>query len=518
MKNSPKKKSLFRSAGVFASMTFLSRVMGFIRDMVVAYVFGAGADVDAYIVALKIPNFLRRLFAEGAFSQAFVPILSEYKERHGPQQMQNFVNRTAGTLAAALLGVTILAELLAPLLVLVFAPGFHADPHRYALATTMLHITFPYLLLISLVAFAGALLNTHGIFGPPSFTPVLLNLSLISTALLLAPYFQQPIIALAWGVFLGGVVQLLFQLPFLAKIKLIPRLRFGWRDPGVRRVMKLMVPALFGVSVAQLSLMIDTIFASFLKAGSISWLYYSDRLMQFPLGMFGAGIATVILPSLSRKHAAKSDQAYADTMDWALRSILLVGTPAAMGLLMLAGPLLATLLHRGQFNNNDVLMAQQSLMAFAIGLPAFMLVKVLASGFYSRQNIRTPVKIAALAMVTNMILNLILIFPLAHAGLALATSLSAYLNAGLLAWMLNKRKVLQIRPEWKRFGFQLLFANGIMAILVWLFTAPLKTWLAWTWQTRSLHLLMLISIGVVSYFVVLWLLGLRKSDFLEGAF
>ncbi len=513
-----KSKTLFRSTSIFASMTFISRILGFVRDMVIAYIFGAGIAADAFLVALKIPNFMRRLFAEGAFSQAFVPVLAEYKEQHTDKDIHEFVNRIAGSLAIALLIVTVVAEIAAPAIIAVFAPGFLHSPERFQLAVTMLHITFPYLFFISLVAFCGAIINTHGSFGPPAFTPVLFNLSLIAAALFIAPHMAQPIIGLAWGVFIAGIVQLLFLLPYLRRLRLVPIPKWGWHDPGVRRVLKLMLPALFGVSVAQINLMLDTIFASFLAVGSVSWLYYSDRLMQFPLGMFGAAIGTVILPSLSRKHAAKSDQAYSDTLDWALRSVLLVGVPSAIGLLMLAGPLLATLLHRGAFNTHDVYMARESLMAFSLGLPGFMLIKVFASGFYSRQDIKTPVKIAVVALVSNMILNLALIFPLAHAGIALATSIAGYINTGLLAYVLYKRNILQIQSHLRKYFLQLASANIAMGLLLWWATAPLTEWLQWDLLNKCLHLFIIIALAVVVYFIVLWGLGLRKRDFVKGSF
>src|SRR3990167_10926472 len=371
-------KSLVKSTSVVVSMTTISRIFGFARDMVTAQLFGAGASFDAFSVAFKIPNFMRRLFAEGSFSQAFVPVLSEYQKQKTSEEIKQFVDAMSGTLGIVLLAVTIVGVVFAPLIVRIFAPGFVSQGERYDLAVTMLRITFPYLTLVSLTAFSGAILNTYSRFWVAAFTPVFLNLAMISAALWFAPHFSTPIIALAWGVFAAGVFQLIFQWPFLRNLKLMPRPRIHFRDPGVRRVLKLMVPALFGVSVGQINLLVDTIFASLLAVGSISWLYYSDRLMEFPLGVFGVAISTVILPNLSRHHSEQSHESFSLTIDWAIRAVLLVGIPAAVVMAMLAGPMLSTLFQHGIFDGRAVLMASQSLMAFAIGIAPFMLVKIFA--------------------------------------------------------------------------------------------------------------------------------------------
>ncbi len=501
---------LFKSTSIVAGMTLLSRLLGFVRDVVMAEIFGAGAEFDAYVIAFKLPNFLRRLFAEGAFSQAFVPILSELRAKRPEEEVREFVNRIAGTLGLIVLLVVVLAEIIAPLIIMVFAPGFFLkDPMRYQLATHMLRITFPYLLLITLTAFCGAILNTFNRFAIPAFTPVLLNISLILVAWLWAPHATQPIYVLAWGVLIGGLAQLLLQLPSLRRLNLLPIPKPGLRDQTVRRVMKLMVPALFGVSVAQISLLIDNFFASFLPAGSISWLYYSDRLTYLPLGVIGVALATVVMPQLSRQHANDSTEQFSATLDWALRIVLIIGTPAAIGLLMLAGPLLATLFYHGEFNVTDVIMTRKSLMAFSIGLPGFMLIKVLASAFYSRQNIRTPVKVAAVAVGANIILNLILIGPLAHAGLALATSLASLLDAIVLWRLLLTQKIYVPKPHWRVLMLRIVVANVVMAILLWQLAGPLNRWLIWTIGQRSWHLAGIIVLAVIVYVVVLMLSGLR---------
>jgi putative peptidoglycan lipid II flippase len=494
-------------------MTLLSRLLGFVRDVVVATIFGAGPVFDAFLIAFKIPNFMRRLFGEGAFSQAFVPILAEYRQKRSPEEVRAFVNHIAGTLGVALLIVVAIAEIIAPVITMVFAPGFIHDPVRFMYATHMIRITFPYLLLIALTAFSGATLNTFGRFGVPAFTPVLLNLAMIAVALWWAPHTQVPIYVLAWGVLIGGVAQLAAQLPFLHRIKMFPIPKLQWRDPGVLRVLKLMIPALFGVSVAQLSLLIDNFFASFLPAGSISWLYYSDRLTYLPLGVIGVALATVVLPNLASHHSTDSKKAYSDTLDWALRTVMVIGVPCAVGLFILAGPLIATLFKHGAFNTFDVLMTRRSLWAFSVGLPGFMLVKILASAFYSRQNIRTPVKIAAVAMVINLLFNLILIHPLAHAGLALATSIASLFNAACLLVFLLRDGVYKPQPRWSLLLLRIIVANVLMGIVIGWFAGDLNPWLTWAVGQRAWHLIVVIVLGVLVYAITLLLSGLRIKDF-----
>ncbi len=492
--------------------TLLSRILGFVRDLVVARVFGADGATDAFFVAFKIPNFMRRLFAEGAFSVAFVPVLNEYRVQRGRPALKGFLDDMAGTLGAVLLLVTVLGVLAAPVLVLLFAPGFAADPGQRLLAGDMLRLTFPYLFFISLTALAGGVLNTYERFGVPAFTPVLLNLVLIGCALYLAPLMDRPIVALAWGVLIAGVAQLLFQLPFLAALRLLPRPRFNPRDPGVRRVLVLMLPAMFGVSVAQISLLLDTLLASLLTSGSISWLYYSDRLMEFPLGVLGAALGTVILPRLSRRHAARSEEEFSQTLDWALRWVLLLGLPAAVGLFALAGPMMATLFHSGQFNGHDVLMAERSLMAYALGLVGFVAIKVLAPGFYGRQNMRTPVRIAVMATGVNLVLSLILMFPLGHAGLALATVVAALLNAGLLLRALLHQRVFQPAPGWRRLIGGGVLASLCMGAALWFGGGRTTDWVGLPSGERVVWLVALIGAGAGLYAIALLAFGIRPRD------
>ncbi|MBK5963134.1 murein biosynthesis integral membrane protein MurJ [Thiocystis minor] len=504
--------SLPASLAKVGGNTLLSRILGFARDLVVARLFGADAGTDAFFVAFKIPNFMRRLFAEGAFSMAFVPILNEHREQRGFLALKGFIDDIAGTLGAALLLITALGVLGAPVLVLIFAPGFANDASQWELATAMLRLTFPYLLFISLTAFAGGILNTYDRFGVPAFTPALLNLSLIGGAIWLAPHLERPIMALAWGVLLAGLIQLAFQLPFLAQLNLVPRPRFNDRNPDIRRVIRRMGPALFGVSVAQISLLMDTLLASFLTTGSISWLYYSDRLMEFPLGILAATLGTVILPRLSRRHIANDPESFSQTLDWALRWLLLLGVPSAIGLLTLAGPLMATLFHSNEFGADDVTMASHSLMAYSLGLIGFMGIKVLTPGYYARQEMRTPVRIAVIALLVGIGCNLVLMIPLGHSGLALGTTIAATINAGLLLRGLLKQGILIPRPGWTSFLARVLAANLAMGILVSLGTGSTADWIAMTARARAWHLLMWIAIGASVYLGALLALGLRPKE------
>jgi putative peptidoglycan lipid II flippase len=506
---------LLRSSALVGSMTLLSRVLGLLRDVVIAAFVGASANADAFFVAFKIPNFLRRLFAEGAFSQAFVPVLADYKEQGSAAAVKALVDRVAGVLGGTLLLITSLAILAAPLVTALFAPGFISQPEKFGLTAEMIRITFPYLLLISMTGFCGAILNSYGRFAVPAFTPVFLNLSLIFAAAVAAPWFDEPVFALAWGVFFAGIIQLLFQLPSLYRLDLVPRPRWDVQHQGVRRILKLMVPALFGVSVSQINLLLDTVLASFLPTGSVSWLYYSDRLSELPLGVFGIAIATVILPNLSAHRAAAREGKFSMTLDWAMRSVLLIGVPAAAALFLLAEPILVTLFQYGALTPVDVEMAALSLRAYGLGLVAFMLVKVLAPGYYARQDTATPVKIGIIAMVANMVLNLLLVVPLmiywnvGHLGLALATSIAAYLNAGLLLRGLLRAGVYRLQPGWGHYAMRLLLATGFMAAAVSVLTPEIAVWLEWGWQRRAWEMALVCSGGVGVYLAVHLLLGTR---------
>ncbi|PCH60712.1 MAG: murein biosynthesis integral membrane protein MurJ [Gammaproteobacteria bacterium] len=502
-------KGLLKSSVSVSAMTFLSRILGFVRDVIIARIFGASLVADAFFVAFKIPNFLRRLFAEGAFSLAFVPVFSEYKTQREEADVKRLADGVAASLGLILLVVTVIGVIAAPVLVTIFAPGFIGNEGKFELAVDMLRITFPYIFFISLTAFAGSILNSYGRFAIPAFTPVLLNISLIFAAIVLAPHFDRPIMALAWGVFIAGAAQLLFQLPFLAQIRMLPRPRRGADAEGVSRIKKMMLPALFGSSVAQINLLLDTLIASFLVTGSISWLYYSDRLVEFPLGVFGVALATVILPRLSQQHTLASPQQFSQTLDWALRWVVIIALPSTMGLMLLAEPMLVTLFQYGAFNEHDVTMAGRSLLAYSLGLGAFIMIKILAAGFYSRHDMKTPVKIAVITMAVNMVMNIILVFPLAHAGLALATSLSAWLNAGWLLYLLRRDGIYQSRSGWQWLLLRTFMATLSMAVVLFFLVPALSDWVGKLWYERGIALSLWLLLGAGVYLASLFLFGLR---------
>ena len=494
-------------------MTLISRILGFVRDVLIARIFGAGIATDAFFVAFRIPNLLRRLFAEGAFSQAFVPILAEYKNNRSEAETRALIDHVTTLLGVTLFVVTLIGIVAAPLIIYISAPGFSAESEKFSLTVTMLRITFPYILFISLVALAGGILNTYSKFSVPAFTPVLLNLSFIGCSLWLVPYIDPPVLALAWAVFLGGVLQLLFQVPYLVRIKRMPRIRFKTSDTGAGRVLKLMLPAIFGVSISQISLLINTIFASLLVTGSVSWLYYADRLMEFPAGLLGVALGTVLLPSLSRHYASHSNEEYSRLLDWGLRLTVLLTLPAAVALALLATPLITTLFHYGAFTAEDVWMTRQALIAYSLGLLGLIMVKVLAPGFYARQNIKTPVKIAVLTLIATQVMNLIFIIPLQHAGLALAIGLGACLNAGLLYYKLRSNDIYQPLPGWFKFMVKVLIAVSVMSFTLWFTSGSDITWLQMRAIDRALHLTFTVCVGAVTYFITLWLLGFRLKDF-----
>ena len=503
---------LLRSTAVVSQMTFISRIFGFVRDVVIARIFGASLAADAFFIAFKIPNLFRRLFAEGAFSQAFVPVLAECRETDGDPAVRHLINAASGTLAFILLVVVAIGVIAAPVLITIFAPGFLQDTAKLDLATALLRLTFPYLLFISLTALAGSVLNTYGRFAIPALTPVLLNLALIAAAIVVAPRLEQPVMALAIGVLVGGIAQLAVQLVALMRLGFLPIPKIAFANAKVRKILRLMGPAMFGVSVAQINLMLDTLIASFLQTGSISWLYYSDRLVEFPLGVFGIALGTVILPTLSARFSEGRPQSFSGTLDWALRWVFLVGFPAAVGIAVLAAPMLSTLFQYGALTERDVVMASRSLVAYSSGLMGFILIKVLAPGFFARQDTRTPVRIGIIAMSANMVMNLIFVFPLAHAGLALATTLSAYINAALLFAALRREGVYRSDTAWRPYLLRIVSASSVMGLVLWWGTDLVSTWSAWTGWTRAWNLTMWIAIGVLIYFAALWLSGLRPRD------
>jgi len=512
-KKTSKNNSLLRSGVLVSVCTFLSRILGLARDSALAYVLGASAGADAFYVAFKIPNFFRRLFAEGAFAQAFVPVLSDYRVNETKEEVRALISAVSGSLALVLLLITALFMVCAPWVVYLFAPGFAADGEQARLASELLTITFPYLLFISLTALAGGILNAHGEYAVPAITPIFLNISLLVATLVFARNALEAETAVAWGVFFAGLVQLLFQMPFLARLKLLPMPSLQFRHPGVKRILILIGPALFGVSVGQINLLLDTVLASFLQTGSITWLYLSDRLYELPLGIFAIAISTVILPSLSRSFAGKDPKAFSDTLDWALRILLLIAVPSALALFMLAEPLIATIFYRGELTVHDVTKAAQSLQAYSLGLIFMMLIKVLAPGYYARQDTRTPVRIGIIAMVANMVFNLILVWPLGHVGLALATSLSAALNAFLLWRGLRKQGHHQFSHHWKLITRVLIAATAALAVWIYFFLQQGMVWTQMTDLHRVGEVLLVVVVGVTVYVGAAVLVGLRPSSF-----
>ncbi len=511
--------NLLKSLAAVSSITMLSRILGFVRDTIMARIFGAGIASDAFVVAFKLPNLLRRIFAEGAFSQAFVPILAEYKAQQGEEAARTFFAYVAGLLTLVLALVTLLGVLCAPWLVWASAPGFADNSERFELTSSLLRVTFPYILLISLSSLVGAVLNTWNRFAVPAFVPSLLNVSMIVFALLLTPYFDPPIMAMGWAVLVGGLLQLLYQLPQLARIGMLVLPRLNLRDRGVWRVLRQMGPAILGVSVAQISLIINTVFASFLVAGSVSWMYYADRLMELPAGVLGVALGTILLPSLSKSHASHDLQAFSRLLDWGLRLCLMLALPCALALALLAEPLIAALFQYGAFSVRDAAMTEQALIAYSVGLLGILLVKVLAPGFYARQDIRTPVRIALFTLAMTQVMNVlfVLVLPLAHAGLALAVGLAACLNAALLYWKLRARRIYLPQPGWGQFVWRLLLAVGLMLAVLLALLQWMPDWHSGGMLERLLRLALLVLAGALSYFAALGLLGFRLRDFSRRA-
>ncbi|MBS9443469.1 murein biosynthesis integral membrane protein MurJ [Photorhabdus heterorhabditis] len=507
--------SLLKSLAAVSSMTMFSRVLGFIRDAIIARIFGAGAAPDAFFVAFKLPNLLRRIFAEGAFSQAFVPILAEYKNQQGDEATRTFIAYVSGMLTLILAVVTVLGILAAPWVIYITAPGFTDTPDKFILTTNLLRITFPYIFLISLASLAGAILNTWNRFSVPAFVPTLLNISMIIFALFVAPYCNPPVMALGWAVVVGGVLQLVYQLPHLKKIGMLVLPRVSFRNSGVWRVMRQMGPAILGVSVSQISLIINTIFASFLVSGSVSWMYYADRLMELPSGVLGVALGTILLPSLAKSFSSGNHEEYTRLMDWGLRLCFLLALPCAIALGILAKPLTVSLFQYGNFTAFDAEMTQNVLIAYCFGLMGIIIVKVLAPGFYSRQDIKTPVKIAIATLILTQLMNLVFIGPLKHAGLALSIGLAACFNASMLYWQLRKQNIFKPLAGWGVFLFKLVVAIAVMiavlAVILWLMPA----WEQGNMAIRLLRLMMVVIAGAGSYFAALALMGFRLKDFAQ---
>lgn len=516
MGKTPSSRSLLRASGVVGLMTLLSRLLGFVREVMLATAFGAGAAMDAFLVALMIPNFGRRMFAEGAFSQAFVPVFTETKTTGTHEEARDMVAVVMGTLGGILSLITVLGCVAAPLLVWAFASGFASDPDKAELAAGLLRWTFPYLMFISLTSMVGGVLNAYGRFAVPAFAPVILNLCLIASAFV----DSGSVWALAWAVFAAGILQFVFQLPLLWKLRLFPLPRFAWRDPRVQRIFKLMIPVMIGSSVAQISLLLNNNLSTHLGDGSVSWLYYANRLMEFPLGIFSIAIGTAILPALSAQHATRSPEAFSATLDWGLRLMLVIGLPAAVGMVLMAGPLVATVYGHGRFGADDVRMTAYALWAYGLGFIGFSLIKVLVPGFYARQDTKQPVRFAIIGLVVGMTASVVLFvlaqdrdWPAAHVGLAASTTLTAWVNALLLLRRLRRDGIYQPSAGWWGFALRLLLANLVLGAVVVAGAGDLSHWLTASAGERALHASWLIAAAVFVYFALLALSGMRPHHF-----
>lgn len=506
--------ALWRSTFIVSAMTMLSRVLGLVRDMVLLNVFGAGKDFDTFVVAFRIPNFFRRLFAEGAFSQAFIPVLTEYKTTKLHAEVQILISRVFGCLLMVMSLLTLISMIIAPVILYVYAPGFHSDPAKFDLAVDMFRLTIPYLMFMSLTAFASSILNSYGSFASPAFSPVLLNVAMIAGAWWLTPYMAEPIMALGWAVVAAGVLQLAIQIPELWKKKLLIPPKVDFKHEGVNRILKLMLPALFGVSVTQINLLLNTIWASFMQDGSVSWLYSAERMTELPLGLIGVAIGTVILPSLSVSKAEQDQAKFRRMLDWAARVIVLVGVPASIALFMLSTPIIQALFQHGAFDARDTQMTALALQCMSGGVLAFMLIKVFAPGFYAIQDTKTPVRVGLMAVAANAILNIIFIgifklinWQAEHMALAIASSGSALVNAGMLYFYLHKKDIFRFGAHWKKLFIQFAIANIAMIAALWCaltwYDGSVSQWI------RILEVVGLCLVGVIAYAVALLASGFR---------
>lgn len=506
--------ALWRSTFIVSAMTMLSRVLGLVRDMVLLNVFGAGKDFDTFVVAFRIPNFFRRLFAEGAFSQAFIPVLTEYKTTKLHAEVQILISRVFGCLLTVMSLLTLFCMIAAPVILYVYAPGFHNDPAKFDLAVDMFRLTIPYLMFMSLTAFASSILNSYGSFASPAFSPVLLNVAMIAGAWWLAPHMAAPIMALGWAVVAAGVLQLAIQIPELWNKKLLIPPKVDFKHEGVDRILKLMLPALFGVSVTQINLLLNTIWASFMQDGSVSWLYSAERMTELPLGLIGVAIGTVILPSLSVSKAEQDQAKFRRMLDWAARVIFLVGIPASIALFMLSTPIIQALFQHGAFDARDTQMTAMALQCMSGGVLAFMLIKVFAPGFYAIQDTKTPVRVGLMAVAANAILNVIFIgifklidWQAEHMALAIASSGSALVNAGMLYFYLHKKDIFRFGAHWKKLFIQYAIANAVMIVALWIgltwYKGDVSQWI------RILEVVGLCVLGVFAYAVALLATGFR---------
>lgn len=530
-----KSPSMLRGLLSFSSMTMVSRVLGLLRDISITHIFGANVATDAFWVAFRIPNFMRRMFAEGSFSTAFVPVFTEVKETRSHAELKELMSRVAGTLGGVLLVVTALCVLFAPQVATVFSPGSVDEPHKFILTVELLRLTFPFLLFVSLTALSGGALNSFHRFGLPALTPVILNLCMIAGAWWLSRRLQTPILALGWAVFAAGILQVLFQLPALRQLDLLTLPRWGWNHPDVRRIMRQMVPTLFGSSVSQINLLFDTVIASLLISGSQTWLSQADRFLELPLGVFGVALGTVILPSLSRHHVATDHEGFSKALDWGLRTTLLIAVPAMFGLMLLAEPLVSTLFQSGQFSPFDTRMATLSVTALSFGVPAYAMVKVLLPAFYARKDTRTPVRAGVAALITNMLLNglfLLMLYALwapadlkagplldglskvpgLHLALGMASAVASYINLLLLWRWLRQADIYQHSTGWGRHLTRLGVACAAMIVVLLVGRWYWPDWTQISVIGRVWRLAVLVCGGGATYVLVLFAMGFRLRE------
>lgn len=514
-----KKSKLIRSGMVTSFFTLLSRILGMFRDIAIASILGAGMSADIFFFANRIPNFFRRLFAEGAFAQSFVPVMSKTRENGSDKDLKVMLAHTTGTLGACVLLVTIIGMFASPILTALFGWGWfqahlngHSDGQKFIEASALLRITFPYLFFITLTALTSSILNVFGRFAIPAMTPCILNLTLIGFVLFLTPYFEDANVVLAYGMVVGGILQLLFQIPVIIKLKLLVMPKWGWKDPNVTKIRKLMLPAILGVSASQLNLLVNTVLASFLATGAISYLYYSDRLLEFPIGIFAVAISTVILPALSKVNQKVDPHRYQNTLDWGVRLVLLLGLPSMFGIIALREPMLRVIFMRGAFSMEHVALSSASLLASVSGLAAIMLVRVLVQGFAAIQDTKTPVRCSLCAIAANIVFNLILIVPLGYVGLALSTALAAYLNAALLLFFLYKRQIYKISKVSLFFILKAASAAIIMAIVLRYLSFDLEQWASMSTLVGALYLGGFIALGGVIFVAVCLISGIKPRS------
>ncbi|MDC3386243.1 murein biosynthesis integral membrane protein MurJ [Gammaproteobacteria bacterium] len=511
------KKKFLRNTLIVSSFTMISRIFGYIRDAAIfIFISNSSGALDAFFVAFRIPNFFRRIFGEGALSTAYVPVLSDYKNNAKGNDAKEFINSSITYLCLILLIISIVGVAITPILIYLIAPGFvYAESGQYELSYSLLRITFPFMFFICLTAVLSSILNCYEKFSMPAFTPVIVNITLILSILFFSDNFDEPVYALAWGLIFGGFIQVVFLLYPLIKMGLFPKISFNKKHPGIKKIKELMLPMILGSSVTQINLIFDTIIASFLITGSIGWLYMSDRFIELPLALFGISIATVLLPKLSEYYNKSDCRSYNATFNWGLKIGIIISLPTSIGLILLAEPILITLLQYREFSVHDVNMTAIGMIAFAIGLPGMIGAKILITNFYSRKNTKYPVRAAVIAVICNFLLNIIFVIYLiksefdgAHAGLALATSISAYINFFLLFKTALKTKIIEIDLSIKKIFIKSMIASIIMATFILYFDLNLNTWINLNLVGRLSNLFFIITSSIILYLVLLVMFGI----------